>query len=136
MDNSVLQRLKQRPPFLFVDRILDQTESQISTQLHLSGDEDFFKGHFPGQPIMPGVLLLEAIFQTGALLMGGSGNQTGVVTKVEKARFKHLVRPGDTLVIDVSLIDRLANAYFFKGSVKVAKNLAVSCEFTCAQIEG
>ena len=132
---EVLEGLPQRDPFLFVDEIVERKENSIKTRLTLTGEEDFFKGHFPGNPIMPGVLLQEALFQTGALLMGGSDQGLGVVTKVEKARFKGLVRPKQTLDMSVSELERLANATYFKGQIKVDSKVVLSLLFTCALIK-
>ena len=132
---EVLEGLPQRDPFLFVDEIVERKENSIKTRLTLTGEEDFFKGHFPGNPIMPGVLLQEALFQTGALLMGGSDQGLGVVTKVEKARFKSLVRPKQTLDMSVSELERLANATYFKGQIKVDSKVVLSLLFTCALIK-
>lgn len=132
---EVLEGLSQRPPFLFVDEILERTQDSIHTQFTLTGEEDFFQGHFPNLPIMPGVLLQEALFQTGALLMGGQGKGLGVVTKVEKARFKGLVRPGQTLEMSVTSLEKLANATYFKGQIKVNSKTVLSLLFTCALID-
>lgn len=131
----ITQRIPQRAPFLFVDKIVEETKNHIKTQLTLTGDEDFFKGHFPVNPIMPGVLLQEAIFQSGALLMSAQGEGLGVVTKVEKARFKGLVKPGDTLEMSVDFVESLANAYFFKAQTRVDGKVVLALNFTCALIE-
>lgn len=134
---TILSRIPQRPPFLFVDKIIDQSEKKIVTGLTLTGEEDFFKGHFPGNPIMPGVLIQEALFQSGALLMGTSGAPgLGVVTKVSSARFKNMVRPGDVIEMEVELIENIANAYVFLGKTKVLGKTVAQVEFTCAKVEG
>lgn len=127
--------IPQRPPFLFVDKITALDEKKISTTLTLSGSEDFFKGHFPGNPIMPGVLLQEALFQSGAALMSQKeGAGLGVVTRVQNAKFKNMVRPGDTLEMEVELTDSLANAHFMKGTTKVSGKTVLVIEFAVASV--
>ncbi|MBC7538183.1 MAG: 3-hydroxyacyl-ACP dehydratase FabZ [Bacteriovorax sp.] len=127
--------IPQRPPFLFVDKITGLEEKKISTSLTLTGEEDFFKGHFPGNPIMPGVLLQEALFQSGAALMAGkAGAGLGVVTRVQNAKFKNMVHPGDTLEMEVELIDSISNASYMKGSTRVNGKVVLVIEFAVASI--
>ena len=127
--------IPQRFPFLFVDKILEREEKKIKTSLTLTGEEDFFKGHFPGNPIMPGVLLQEALFQSGAALMAGnSGSGLGVVTRVQNAKFKSMVRPGDTLEMEVELTDSLSNASYMKGTTRVNGKVVLVLEFAVASI--
>ncbi|PIK15447.1 3-hydroxyacyl-ACP dehydratase FabZ family protein [Halobacteriovorax sp. JY17] len=134
--NEVLELLPQKPPFLFVDKVMERGEGTIKTSLTLTGEEDFFKGHFPGNPIMPGVLLQEASFQSGALLMATmSGKGLGVVTKVSNAKFKNFVKPGDELIMEVTLIDQVSNAYYMKGRSSVNGKVVMAIEFSCALIE-
>lgn len=134
--DEVLELLPQKPPFLFVDRVIEREARRIKTSLSLTGDEDFFKGHFPGNPIMPGVLLQEAAFQSGALLMASlSGKGLGVVTKVSSAKFKNFVKPGDELVMEISLVDQVSNAYYMKGRSFVSGKVVMAIEFSCALIE-
>ncbi|MCH7623492.1 MAG: beta-hydroxyacyl-ACP dehydratase, partial [Nitrospinae bacterium] len=87
-----LQYIPHRPPFLFVDRVVSATEDRIKTQKEVKTNEPYFEGHFPGRPIMPGVLILESVFQTGAILMGkrmqGAENRIPVVTRVNHVKFK------------------------------------------------
>ncbi|MCK5884196.1 MAG: beta-hydroxyacyl-ACP dehydratase [Bacteriovoracaceae bacterium] len=134
---EVLDAIPQRPPFLFLDEILERGENSIICKKNVTGNEDFFKGHFPGNPIMPGVLLQETCFQAGAALMStiGSGG-LGVVSKVEKAKFKGMVRPGDELMVFVSLAESLGNAYYFKGKITVLGKTVMAINFTCALLEG
>lgn len=137
--NEVLNGIPQRPPFLFVDSIVQVENNKIVTTKYLTGNEDFFKGHFPENPIMPGVLLSEATFQTGALLMSKLSADgkcpLAVVTRINSTKFKNLVKPKDQLMIEVELLEKLDNAYFMKGKIKVNDKVVMSNEFTCATIE-
>jgi 3-hydroxyacyl-[acyl-carrier-protein] dehydratase len=142
MHPNITDLIPQRPPFLFVDKILEQSDNSIKTSLTLSGNEDFFKGHFPGNPIMPGVLLQEALFQSGAALMGllaqkSSSRKTGlgVVTRVQNAKFKNMVHPHDTLEMEVVLTESLSNAHYMKGTTKVSGKTMLVIEFAVASIE-
>ena len=137
MREEIKKRIAQREPFLFVDEIVQEDGKSIETCYRVSGDESFFKGHFPGQPIVPGVILQEAAFQTGALLMSSDDGVEGlgVVTRVNNVKFKSMVKPGDTLNIHVSLVEKLANASFFKGKIFVESKLVLSLDFTCAVTE-
>ena len=135
MRDEVKKLIPQREPFLFVDKILERGENKITTSLKLTGEEDFFKGHFPGNPIMPGVLLQEAIFQTGALLMSADGaGGLGVVTRVQNAKFKNMVRPGDELVMEVELVEKISNASYMKGKSTVNGKAVLVIEFAVASV--
>jgi 3-hydroxyacyl-[acyl-carrier-protein] dehydratase len=128
--DEVLASIPQRPPFLFVDKILRREGNTITTQRTLREDEDFFKGHFPGNPIMPGVLLCEACFQTGAILMGGEKQPgLGVVTRIKDTKFKNFARPGDTLTITVTLDDKIDNAFYMSGTIRVGDKLILKIIF-------
>lgn len=130
---EVLAAIPQRPPFLFVDKIISKEGNSITTQRILREDEYFFQGHFPGNPIMPGVLLCEACFQTGAILMG-AGNQPGlgVVTRIKDAKFKNFARPGDILVITVTLDDKIDNAFYMSGTIRVGEKIILKIIFQAA----
>lgn len=135
MREEIKKLIPQREPFLFVDKIVEQSNGKITTSLKLTGEEDFFKGHFPGNPIMPGVLLQEAIFQTGALLMAtGSNPGLGVVTRVQNAKFKNMVRPLDELIMEVELVETISNASYMKGKTSVNGKVVLSIEFAVASI--
>lgn len=130
---EVLAAIPQRPPFLFVDKIISREGNSITTQRILRENEYFFQGHFPGNPIMPGVLLCEACFQTGGILMG-AGNQPGlgVVTRIKDTKFKNFARPGDTLTIKVNLDDKVDNAYYMSGTIFVDEKLILKIIFQAA----
>ena len=135
MRDEIKKLIPQREPFLFVDKIVEQSNGKITTSLKLTGEEDFFKGHFPGNPIMPGVLLQEAIFQTGALLMAsGSNPGLGVVTRVQNAKFKNMVKPLDELIMEVELVETISNASYMKGKTSVNGKVVLSIEFAVASI--
>jgi 3-hydroxyacyl-[acyl-carrier-protein] dehydratase len=131
---EVLNSIPHRPPFLFVDRIVELSETKIKTSKEIRPDEPVFAGHYPGQPIMPGVLICESIFQTGAILlskmMGGMGGGIPVLTRINNAKFKSIVKPGSILDIEAELVEKVSNAYFMKGKASVCGKTSVTVEFT------
>ena len=130
---EVLKAIPHRPPFLFVDKIVELTETKIRTAKEIRPEEPFFKGHYPGNPIMPGVLICESIFQSGAILLsnivGDIGDGTPVLTRVSNAKFKHMVRPGALLEIEAELVEKVSSAFFLKGKASVAGKTVVTVEF-------
>ena len=131
---EILNAIPHRPPFLFVDRIVELSATRIKTSKDIRPDEPVFAGHYPGQPIMPGALICESIFQTGAILlskmMGGMGKGIPVLTRINNAKFKSIVRPGTTLNIEAELVERVSNAYYMKGRASVGGKTSVTVEFT------
>ncbi|MDU9047550.1 MAG: 3-hydroxyacyl-ACP dehydratase FabZ [Candidatus Electrothrix sp. Rat3] len=134
----IKERIPHRAPFLWLDRILEMDETTIRAEKLLSADLDVFQGHYPDYPIMPGVLLCEAVFQAGALLISetlrGKEEIQGVpvLTRILGAKFKREVGPGDTIEIRAALKEKLGPAWFMKGSVRVKGKVAVQVEFACA----
>ena len=130
---QILKAIPHRPPFLFVDKIVEMTETRIKTIKEISPEEPFFKGHYPGNPIMPGVLICESIFQTGAILLssiiGDVSDGIPVLTRVSNARFKNVVKPGALLELEAELVEKVSNAFFLKGSASVAGKTVVTVEF-------
>ena len=121
-----------RAPFLFVDQItsLDPGQSASGTW-HLTGEEDFFVGHFPGRPTLPGVLMCEAIAQVGAIAILGDAkfaNKLPLFGGIDSARFRRQVIPGDTLVMTVALTRMSARAGKGSGVAKVNGEIACQCE--------
>lgn len=140
VDQEILNRIPHRPPFLWVDTITEVTDDKIVTQKTVPENLDVFQGHYPDNPILPGVLLCEAIFQSGALLMSfllekqnnSSGGTIPVLTRIGGAKFKRPVGPGDTLAITVIHKETLSSVSFMKGTLKVNGKVAVQVEFSCA----
>ncbi len=136
---EILKRIPQRDPFLYIEKIVDRGENVITTSKKITGSEDFFKGHFPGDPIMPGVLLCEAAFQSGALLMsyimeGGLEGKTAVVSRIKNAKFKNMVRPGDEIIIDTKLDEQIDNAAFMSAKIKVDSKVVLQISYACALV--
>ncbi len=139
----VTDRIPHRPPFLWLDRVLEIDGNQILAEKKIPEDLELFKGHYPGYPLMPGVLLCEAVFQAGGILLAEllrSGSDRGegaailakpVLTRILGAKFKREVRPGDTIAVTARLIERVGNAWFLKGAVRVDGKVAVQVEFGC-----
>lgn len=134
MLKTILDNIPQREPFLFIENIVERTENSITTTQKLTGEEDYFRGHFPGRPVFPGVLMCEAVFQTGALLMalkgeGSDASKTALVTRIQSAKFKNMAKPGDELHITVDFVEMLANAAFMKGKIKANDKTIMTIEF-------
>lgn len=116
-------RIPHRAPFLFVDRVLELTRDGIVSEWDIEAELPFLAGHYPGNPIVPGVLVNEFVFQSAAILMSESAALDGaagalpILTRVEDARFKRMVRPGEVLRAEVSLTDRLGPACYMKARV-------------------
>lgn len=139
---QVLAAIPHREPFLWVDEIVEQSEERILTRKLVPTDLDVFKGHYPGKPILPGVLVCEAIFQTGAILLSAKAQDAvaeglvPVMTRIKETRFKKIVRPGDTLEIEVEIEDALPKLFHLKGKARVNGKLSVATSFACALAAG
>lgn len=136
MNREEIQELiPHRPPFLWLDEVVEVDDTQIKAKKHLPEDLDVFQGHYPDFPVLPGVLQCEAAFQAAAVLIARflptGSDQVPVVTRQTNTQFRRLVRPGETLDIHVTLTERLANAFYLTGKVTVNGKTSVRLEFAC-----
>jgi 3-hydroxyacyl-[acyl-carrier-protein] dehydratase len=123
-----------RPPMLLVDEIVRRDEQHIVCRKTFHPDEFFFQGHYPGHPIVPGVILCEAAMQAGAVLLAshllGAGG-VPVATRLENVKFKQIVRPGDAIELDVTLNERISDAFFLTAKVLLNGKVAARLDFAC-----
>ncbi len=136
--HKILDMLPHRYPFLMVDRVLELEKNvRIRALKNVTINEPFFQGHFPGRPVMPGVMMLEALAQAAALLafetMGNAADKNSVYyfVGIDGARFKRPVEPGDQLFLDVFMDRNKGGIYKFKARAMVGEELAVEAELMC-----
>ena len=140
LDILEIQRiLPHRYPFLLIDRIVDLIpKRRIVALKNVTANEPFFQGHFPGYPIMPGVLVVEAMAQAGATLLLGEledrGNKLAVFTGIERARFRRPVGPGDQLRIEVDVLAWRHSAGRMQGLALVGDKRVAEAHLTCQVI--
>ena len=134
--NKILKLLPHRYPFLLVDRVLEITPRVSITALkNVTMNEPFFQGHFPDFPVMPGVLIIEALAQTAALLTFSEAKAENAVyyfAGIDGARFKKPVLPGDQLIMTAILEREKAGIYKFQVKATVNDELAAEANITCA----
>lgn len=139
---AIYQTIPHRPPFLFIDEIVEITETGATTRRTIRADEPQFEGHYPGNPIMPGVLLCEAVFQTGAIFLATKKcdvetdreSLTPVLVRIVDARFKRMVKPGDVLTIEVNYVEKVQQFHTLKGRVLKDGKPAMTLECILALI--
>lgn len=135
---EILKLLPHRYPFLLVDRVeeIDPERAYIRAVKNVSHNEPFFQGHFPGNPIFPGVLLIEAMAQTGGLyikvVMEDCRERLFALAAIEKVRFRHPVRPGDQLIIEVQGFRRKGHVIKSTARVSVQGQVVAEAEITAA----
>ena len=136
--HQILQFLPHRYPFLLVDRVLAIDKGKtIRAIKNVTMNEPFFQGHFPHRPVMPGVLMLEALAQAAALLAfdaldtSPSEDTVYYFAGIDGARFKRPVEPGDQLILEVTLDRMKAGIFKFKACAKVGEEIAVEAELMC-----
>ena len=136
--HQILKKLPHRYPLLLVDRVLEVEKGQrIRAIKNVTINEPFFNGHFPKRPVMPGVLMIEALAQASALLafetLGQSPDDNTVYyfAGIDNARFKRPVEPGDQLVLEATLERMKASVFKFKARALVGDEVAVEADLTC-----
>jgi 3-hydroxyacyl-[acyl-carrier-protein] dehydratase len=136
--HQILKKLPHRYPFLLVDRVLSvDSGKSIKALKNVTINEPFFVGHFPHRPVMPGVLIIEAMAQAAGLLAfsgesgGRDANSVIYFAGIDGARFKRPVEPGDQLVMDVEILRHKAGIFKFKGTARVGEEIACEAELMC-----
>ena len=137
---AIKEMIPHRHPFLMIDGIINLVpDVEVTGIKNVTGEEDFFEGHFPGHPIMPGVLIVEAMAQTSAILVIGTvGKQPGSVVyfmSVDQARFRKPVFPGDRLMLHVVKQRNRGRVWKFKGEARVGDNLVAEATFSAMIVE-
>ena len=137
---AIKAAIPHREPFLLIDEIVEQQSNRIVCRKTFTGDEFWYRGHYPGYPITPGVLLCEAAMQAGAVLLSqflvDKPGTIPVATRANNVQFKRMVLPGETILLEVELVEQLSTAFFLKGRVTVAGKVAVRLDFACTLTEG
>ena len=135
---EILKKLPHRYPILMVDRVLDiKPGESIKALKNVSANEPFFQGHFPARPVMPGVLMVEALAQAAGLLSFATygvqqdDNSVFYFAGIDEARFKRPVQPGDQLILDVNLERAKSGIYKFAGRASVDGETAVEAKLMC-----
>ena len=138
---EVARRIPHRYPFLLIDRAEDYRPHQSIVGIKcVTVNEPFFQGHFPGNPVMPGVLIVEAIAQTGAVLMSKSLNadvtgKTILFISLDNCRFRHPVRPGHVLRMEVEVLRARSDVFKFRGRALVGDKMAAEVDFAAMVVE-
>lgn len=138
--NEVMRHLPHRYPFLLIDRVLEwESGKYLKAIKNVTINEPFFPGHFPGRPVMPGVLILEALAQATGVLAFKTNKQRPerdalyLFVSIDRARFKRQVEPGDQVQLEVRLRRRLRGMWKFDAVAKVGDEVAATAELMCAE---
>lgn len=139
---EIYNTIPHREPFLFIDSIEEIRETGATAKRLIRLDEPQFRGHYPGNPIMPGVLLCEAVFQTAAVFLVKKLEKEGIsaegltpiLSRIKEVKFRHMVKPGDVIFMDVEIVETIGQFHFLKGTIRKAGKLVLSLECALALI--
>ena len=134
---EILAAIPHRPPMLLIDEIVEVSDNMVVCKKQFRPDEYFVQGHYPDFAIVPGVILIESCCQAGAVLVSRAlknelNGRVPVLTRVDKAKFKKMVRPGDTVELHAEIREIVSAAIFLSGKVTVDGTLAVRFDFACS----
>ena len=136
-NERIRELIPHRPPFLWLDSAEVDGETLTATAF-VDPALPLFEGHYPGAPLLPGVIQLEMCYQAGAVLtasLSEGGGGMPVIARTDGVKFKRMVRPGDTCTIEVTIKDRLPGAVYLTGKVSAGGKLACRCDFTTAEAD-
>jgi 3-hydroxyacyl-[acyl-carrier-protein] dehydratase len=137
--NPIENAIPHRSPMLLVDEIVECDGDRIVCRKTFREDEFFFQGHYPGYPLVPGVVLCECAMQVGGVLLasklGDQNSGVPVATRMDQVRFRRMVRPGETVEIEVNLRDQVSQAFYLDARVRCEGKVAARLEFACTLSE-
>ena len=139
--NAIQSMLPHRYPFLLVDRVVEfEAHKRVLAYKNVSINEPYFNGHFPGHPVMPGVLVIEALAQAGGLLtqlshQSGTEGKLFYLVKIDGAKFSRMVVPGDRLELEVTLKRVIRNMAMYTGVARVDGEQAACADILCAEVK-
>ncbi|MGE9290134.1 MAG: 3-hydroxyacyl-ACP dehydratase FabZ, partial [Puniceicoccales bacterium] len=137
---EIKHRIPHRPPFLFIDEVVEIEEGRLVAERTIRAEEPQFEGHYPGNPIMPGVLICEAAFQAAAVLLVNRleqkgeaiGGRTPILSRISDARFKSMVKPGDKIRITVTHKETISRFEFLNAVIEKDGRKAATLSFALA----
>lgn len=133
--DQIEQAIPHRSPMRLLDSVVSSDATRLVARKTFHADEFFVQGHFPNFPIVPGVIQCECCLQAGAILLSrhtpDGDDVVPVATRMDNVKFKQMVRPGDTVEIEVTLNERVGSAYFLSGKVLLGGKVAARLDFAC-----
>ena len=132
---QIEQAIPHRLPMRLLDEIIEESEGRVVCRKTFREDDFFVQGHFPNYPLVPGVIQCECCLQAGAIVLSRQTPKEGVVpvaTRMDNVKFKRMVRPGDTVEVEVELQDHVGSAYYLTGRVKLDGKVTCRLDFACS----